>query len=285
MAWTIDLSGRVAIVSGSGGLGGIGETTARLLCQAGARVVLADVASSSLDAVTAGLAGEGLEVAHKVTDISDESSVQELVEFTLDTFGRLDILDNNAASNHLVPLDRDIVSMDVDLWDAMFATIARGTMLMCKHSIPVMVSQGKGSIINISSGKSLSGDIDQGCYSAAKAAVNSLTRSVATMYGKQGIRCNTVSPGVIQTALMRAVVPPKMADLMRDNVLVPDLGEPRDIADLVVFLASDHSAYLTGQLFACDGGWSEHMPVIDQIRKMAPEDAHLIPLPGSPART
>jgi NAD(P)-dependent dehydrogenase (short-subunit alcohol dehydrogenase family) len=152
-------------------------------------------------------------------------------------------------------------------------------MLMCKHVIPVMVQQGGGSIINISSGKSLQGDIDQGAYSAAKSAVNSLTRSIATMYGKQGIRCNTISPGVIQTALMRAVVPPGMAELARSNVLVPELGQPSDIADLVVFLASDRAGYLTGQLFPVDGGWSQHVPSLTGTRAMGDSpDAHLVPL-------
>lgn len=284
MSWTIDLSGRVAIVTGSGGPAGIGEATARALGEAGAQVVLADIPTSYLDEVVAGLQAEGLDVAGKFVDISDEASVRDLIDFTVETYGRLDILDNNAASNHLVPLDRDIASMTVELWDSMFATIARGTMLMCKHAIPEMLKGGRGSIINISSGKSLAGDIDQGAYSAAKAAVNSLSRSVATMYGKDNIRCNTVSPGVIQTALMKTVVPPAMADLMRDNVLVPDLGDPRDIADLVVFLASDASGYLTGQLFSCDGGWGEHVPVLATIRKMAAEDAHLTPMSGTTAR-
>jgi NAD(P)-dependent dehydrogenase (short-subunit alcohol dehydrogenase family) len=272
-----DLDGRVAIVTGSGGLGGIGETTARALAEAGARVMLADVATSELEEVWSGLAGEGLDVARRPVDISDEADVRALVGFTVETFGRLDVLDNNAASNHLVPLDIAL-DLDVELWDTMFAVITRGTMLMCKHAVKEMAKQGKGSIINISSGKSLSGDIDQAAYSAAKNGVNALTCSVATMFGKQGIRCNTVSPGVIQTALMKAVVPEHMADLYRENNALDYLGEPRDIAELVVFLASDRSKYITGQLISVDGGYHSHAPIVAQIRRLAGEMRHLTPL-------
>jgi NAD(P)-dependent dehydrogenase (short-subunit alcohol dehydrogenase family) len=272
-----DLRGRVAIVTGAGGVGGIGETTARTLAEAGAKVVVSDLATSELETVWAALVADGFDVARRPTDISDEGDVRGLVAFTVETFGRLDVVDNNAASNHLVPLDTEL-GLDVELWDAMFAVIVRGTMLVCRHAIPEMVKQGKGSIINISSGKSLSGDIDQAAYSAAKNGVNALTRSVATMFGKQGIRCNTVSPGVIQTALMKAVVPEHMADLYRENNALPYLGEPRDIAELVVFLASDRSRYITGQLISVDGGYHSHAPIVAQIRHLGGELQHLTPL-------
>lgn len=255
-----DLSGRVALVTGAGSFGGIGEATARVLGEAGARVVIADLASSSLGDVRDALCAEGLDVLDHVVDIADQESVAELVSFTTGSFGTIDILDNNASASGLVPFERDLISCPTDLWDGIFAVVSRGTMLMCKHTIPVMRAQRRGSIINISSGKSLAGNNDQAAYSAAKSAVNSLSRSIAVMYGKHGIRCNTISPGVITTSLMERVVPPRMAALMRENVLTPELGAPRDIASLVLFLASDRSAYLTGQLIPCDGGWGQHSP-------------------------
>jgi NAD(P)-dependent dehydrogenase (short-subunit alcohol dehydrogenase family) len=278
--WSEELRGKVAVVTGSGDPGGIGAATARALADAGARIVVADLPTSSAAEVAETLRADGFEAAHCHVDISEESTVEELMRFTLDRFGSLDVLDNNAASNHLVPLDRDLLSMTVDVWDRMFAVIARGTMLMCKHAVPIMLEQQKGSIINISSGKSLAGDVSEAAYSAAKSAVNSLTRTVATMFGKGGVRCNTVSPGVIQTELMRAVVPPAQADLIRKNNLVPELGWPQDIANLVVFLASDRSSYISGQLIPVDGGFSAHLPSLAGAQELGSE-YHLRPLENS----
>ncbi|MCU1454117.1 MAG: short-chain dehydrogenase/reductase [Acidimicrobiales bacterium] len=276
-----ELDGRVAIVTGSGAAGGIGAASVRALAEAGARVVLADLETSDVAAVAEEIASDGHEVAHKTVDISVEDSVKDLIAFTLERFGRLDVVDNNAASNHLVPFDTDLLDVSVHLWDEMFAVIARGTMLMCRESVRVMIGRGGGSIINVSSGKALAGDISEAAYSAAKSAVNTLTRTVATMYGKQGVRCNTVSPGVIQTTLMKAVVPETMADLFKQNILTPDLGDPSDIANLIVFLASDRSKYITGQLIPVDGGFSAHLPSVASVSRLDLDDKYLNPLEGT----
>jgi NAD(P)-dependent dehydrogenase (short-subunit alcohol dehydrogenase family) len=261
------LSGKVAIVTGAGGLDNIGGRTARVLAEAGARVVLADLASSDLKATTAALRADGLPVAHCTTDISDERSVEALLRFTREKFGRLDILDNNAASQGQ-PEDAEVAALSVQLWDHIMGVNARGTMLMCKHALPLMIAGGGGSIINISSGTSMAGDIFATAYAASKGAINTLTRYVATQYGAQGIRCNALVLGLIETPKLLAVMPPPLREVFRENKLIQRLGQPLDVARMVAFLASDHSSFITGQLLPVDGGFYAHTPTTVAFSKL-----------------
>jgi NAD(P)-dependent dehydrogenase (short-subunit alcohol dehydrogenase family) len=262
-----DLRGRVAIVTGAGGEGGIGECTARLLAEAGARVVLADLTDSKLAKTTAALINDGLDVAHCHTDIADERSVASLIRFTQQKYGRLDILDNNAASQGQAE-DREVTSMPVELWDHIMAVNARGTMLACKHALPLMLAGGGGSIINISSGTSTAGDFFATAYAASKGAINTLTRYVATQYGPRGIRCNALVLGLIATPVLKATMPEPLREIFRDNKLCARLGEPRDVAEMVVFLASDRSLYITGQLLPVDGGFYAHTPTSAPVQAL-----------------
>ena len=264
---TQDLNGRVAIVTGAGGVGGIGECTARLLAESGARVVLADLPGSKLEETAASLIKQGCDATHCATDISDERSVELLIRFTQQKYGRLDILDNNAASQGQAE-DRDITTMSVDLWDHIMGVNARGAMLMCKHALPVMMAGGGGSIINISSGTSMAGDFFATAYAASKGAVNTLTRYVATQYGAKGIRCNALVLGLIATPILKSVMPEPLRDIFRDNKLVGRLGEPRDVAEMVLFLASDRSRFITGQLLPVDGGFYAHTPTTAPVLAM-----------------
>ncbi|MGH7899200.1 MAG: SDR family NAD(P)-dependent oxidoreductase [Candidatus Binatia bacterium] len=261
-----DLDGKVAIVTGAAG--GIGAVTAQALAEAGAIVVLANLPGPRLEEVAEDLRAKGHSVAHHPVDIADESSVRALVAFALERFGRLDVLDNNAAATTFVAEDQDVLSMSVEIWDRIMAINARGTMLMTKHALPPMLERGAGSIVNISSGLSLAGDLQTVAYGCSKAAVNALTRYVATQYGDRGIRANTIAPGLIRTPTLEAAMPPPVQDVFKESFLVPRLGEPRDIADLVVFLASDRSAYITGQLFSVDGGFFAHVPTLAGVREL-----------------
>ena len=252
-----ELSGKVAIVTGAAG--GVGRTTSRVLARAGARVMLADVIGPALEAFTAELREEGLDVACQVADISDESSVKALVDSTVSQFGRLDILDNNAASQGQ-PEDTVVTAMSVDLWDKIMSVNARGAMLMCKHAIPQMLAGGGGSIINISSGTSLAGDFFATAYACSKGAVNTLTKYVATQYGAQGIRCNALTLGLVRTPTLEATLPPPILEIFRQQHVVGRIGEPQDIAAMVAFLASERAAWITGQVFSVDGGFYAHTP-------------------------
>jgi NAD(P)-dependent dehydrogenase (short-subunit alcohol dehydrogenase family) len=260
------LTGRVALVTGAAG--GIGSETVLALAEAGARVMLTDLHEEPLEQLRAALAGKGHEVAAKTADITDEASVRALVADTVSRYGRIDILDNNAGATGFTDRDRNVTDMDAAVWDQVTAINARGPMLMCKHVIPVMVDGGGGSVINISSGQSLIGDLTNLAYASGKGAVNAMTRHMATAYGPSGVRVNAIAPGLIIHPGGEDRLPKVIADLFVANCLVPRLGRPRDIADTVVFLASDMSAYITGQVISVDGGILAHLATVAPMREL-----------------
>lgn len=159
------------------------------------------------------------------------------------------------------------------MWDEMQAINVRGTMLMCKHSVPLMIDSGGGSIINISSDQGLSGDSMTMAYGTSKGAVNTMTRFVAAAYGKHGIRCNAIASGLIATKSVMTRMPEQVRNIFIDSCLVQRLGEPEDIAEMVAFLASKRSGYITGQLIQVDGGILAHLPTRAQLNAMFAEPA------------
>jgi NAD(P)-dependent dehydrogenase (short-subunit alcohol dehydrogenase family) len=260
------LDGKVAIVTGAAG--GIGSDTSLALAEQGARVVLTDLQPDRLDPVVEALRADGHDVAGHVADITDEESVKGLIAFAVKTFGGIHVVDNNAGATGQTDRDKDVIGMDLEVWERAIAINARGPLLVCKHALPVMIEGGGGSIINISSGQSLAGDIANSAYSAGKAAVNSLTRDIATVYGPQGVRCNAVLPGLIVPEAAQEHFPPAFKDMFVENCTVPRLGLPRDISNAVVFLASELSAYISGQTISVDGGFSAHLPTVAPMRKI-----------------
>ena len=194
-------------------------------------------------------------------DLSDEPSVVRAIRSVVDRFGRLDVLHNNAALTDSDFLDRDtpVTDLDLEVWDRTLAVNLTSQMLTCKHAIPEMVRTGGGSIINMSSGASLKGDRTRTAYGVSKAGVNTLTMYVATSHGKQNIRVNAIVPGLIITDAVRAHLNDEILSGLGRAVLTTHLGEPEDIANTVVFLASDESRYITGQLLSVDGGMSAHV--------------------------
>jgi NAD(P)-dependent dehydrogenase (short-subunit alcohol dehydrogenase family) len=258
------LDGKVALVTGAAG--SIGSETALALAEQGARVVLTDLRAAELQAVTDRLEGQGYDVACKAGDITSEDDIRAVVEFAIQTFGGLDILDNNAGATGFSSRDLDIPDMAVELWDQVQSINARGPMLFCKYAIPSMLERGGGSIVNISSGQSLSGDVSNFAYAASKAAMNALTRHLATGYSPQGIRVNAIAAGLIIQPGMEQRLPAHIQDIFLRHCLVPRLGTPRDIANMVVFLASDLSSYVTGQILAVDGGFTAHLPSVADMR-------------------
>ena len=156
--------------------------------------------------------------------------------------------------------DGDIEHMATEDWDATFAVNTRGTMIACREALKIMTPQGTGCIINTASNLALQGNLIQAAYSASKAAVIQMTRSIATSHGKRGIRCNAVLPGLTGTEAALAHLPGELRATVEEETLTPYLGAPADIAHLVAFLASDEARYITGQAFAADGGTSVHIP-------------------------
>jgi NAD(P)-dependent dehydrogenase (short-subunit alcohol dehydrogenase family) len=253
------VDGKVAIVTG--GAGGIGGATARALAREGAAVAVVDIDAEGAAEVARAIQAAGGSAVGVRADLSEEADVASAVESTVAHFGRLDVLHNNAALTDSDFLSRDtqVTDLSVEVWEKTMAVNLRSQMLTCKHAIPEMVRNGGGSIVNMSSGASLKGDRTRTAYGVSKAGVNTLTMYVATGHGRQGIRVNTIVPGLIITDAVRAHLTESMLAGLGRATLTPHLGEPDDIANLVVFLASEESRYITGQMIAIDGGMSVHV--------------------------
>jgi NAD(P)-dependent dehydrogenase (short-subunit alcohol dehydrogenase family) len=257
------LKGRAAIVTGGGG--GIGGATARAVAREGASVLVVDVNEAAAASVIEGIQSEGGVAAMFRADLSEEQEVVAAIGAAREQFGRLDVLHNNAAltDSDFLSADTAVTELSLEVWERTMAVNLRSQMLMCKHAVPVMVEGGGGSIINMSSGASLKGDRTRTAYGVSKAGVNALTMYVATSHGKKGIRVNTILPGLVITDAVRAHIDESMLTSLSKATLTPSVGQPEDIADVVVFLASDESRYITGQMIAVDGGMSAHVGLGD----------------------
>jgi NAD(P)-dependent dehydrogenase (short-subunit alcohol dehydrogenase family) len=253
------LDGKVAIVTGAGS--GIGRATAMRMASEGASVVVADINVDTAKETVTSIESAGGQAVAQWVDIGDEAAIEAMAQAAIDSFGRLDCIHNNAANVTVVPRDLDVAGMDVEVWDATMNVNLRGTMLGCKHALPHMLAAGGGAIVTTSSTSGQFGDLSRVAYGVSKAGIDSLTRYVATLYGKQGIRCNAVAPGVVKTPSLTANVPADQIALFERNHLTPDMGEPENIADVVAFLLSDAAAYITGQVVNVDGGLTCHTPL------------------------
>jgi NAD(P)-dependent dehydrogenase (short-subunit alcohol dehydrogenase family) len=260
------LAGKVAIVTGAAS--GIGRATALALAREGAAVVVADLNAEGAKRVAGEIEGAGGRAHAQPADVSSEPSVVAMVAAAVERFGGLDVLHNNAALTDpaVMAADGEITSLALDTLERTLAVNLRGPLLGCKHAIPRMLERGGGSIVNTSSAAALAGDLVRTAYGISKAGVDSLTRYVATQYGKRGIRCNSIAPGVIATPALAANVPKELLAVYERSHLTPRLGRPEDIAALVVFLASDESAFLTGQTLCADGGLLAHHPAVGEMR-------------------
>jgi NAD(P)-dependent dehydrogenase (short-subunit alcohol dehydrogenase family) len=261
----MDLSGKVAVLTGAGG--GIGKPTALALAASGAHVVAADIDIDAARIVAELIEQKGGRAIAVRVDITQEAEVRAMVAAAKEAFGGVDVLVNNAALGSRE--DHNIHGMDAALWDHVVAGNSRGTMLCCKHALPSMLERGSGVIVNIASGAALTGQLTLPAYAAAKAAVISLTQSVATMYGKQGIRCNAIAPGLILHERLAPGYPPAHIQMDINNVLTPYQGTAEDIANAVLFLASDASRFITGHVLPVDGGLLAHTPFYAEIRALS----------------
>lgn len=259
------LKDKVAIVTGAAS--GIGAETAAALGREGAWVVIADINLDGALRQAASMTAEGAAAAATSVDMGDPASVEALIEFAVERFGGLDILDNNAADTRLsTTRDVGVEHTDIEVWDALMRTNLRGTMLACKYAIPKLRARGGGSIINISSGAGLTGALAPTAYGVSKAGISSLTQYVATQHGKEGIRCNAIAPGLIVTPVTaQTYAAGDFGRMMLSHHLTPRLGTPSDIAAAVVFLASDEAAFITGQTICVDGGLLAHVPYYADI--------------------
>jgi len=188
-----------------------------------------------------------------------------MVRRAVDEFGSLHLLHNNAADVLIIQRDLGVTEMDVEVWDRTMTVNLRGAMLGCKHAIPHLIEAGGGSIVNTSSTSGQFGDLSRVAYGVSKAGIDSLTRYVATIYGKQGVRCNAIAPGPIFTPALEANIPAEQLAIFIGNLVTPHGGRPEDIANMVAFLCSDAARYVTGQVINVDGGMVMHTPTYAQL--------------------
>ncbi|ACA95986.1 MULTISPECIES: SDR family oxidoreductase [Burkholderia] len=263
------VKGKIAIVTGAAS--GIGAACAARLAHEGASVVVADLNLEGAQEQVRHIADSGGHAVAARVDIGDECSIEALFDLTLKTWGGLDILHNNAAATSLSSTaDAAIEAIDVAVWDDTMRINLRGTMLASRRALPLMRSRGGGSIINTSSGAAQAGALGYSAYGVCKAGIENLTRYIAAQYGKEGIRCNAIAPGLIVTPVTRAYYAGELGEMMLSHHLTPRLGVPEDIAHAVVYLASDEAAFVTGQVFNVDGGLLSHQPYhADEIRARA----------------
>jgi NAD(P)-dependent dehydrogenase (short-subunit alcohol dehydrogenase family) len=237
----------------SGGASGIGRVTALLLAREGACVTVGDVAFEGAQTVAREIVENGGRAVAAHCDVRDEESVRAFVDLAVAEFGGVDGLDHNASWTH-PRFDTDAGDVDLGVWDRVLETNARGGLLLARFAIPEMVKRGGGAIVTISSGTSTIGESTRVAYGVSKAAINQLTRHLAARYGRDGIRANTIAPGFILTDTAIANVPEAIRTRLAASNPTRRLGQPSDIANVVVFLLSDASSYVNGQVLHVDGG-------------------------------
>lgn len=261
------LTDKIAMVTGAGS--GIGRASALIMAARGASVMVTDIDEAKAQATVSEIEAAGGTAAWTICDITDPDSIEAAITGTVKQFGRLDVLHNNAAltTPKILEEDVDILTIGIDTWDSVFEANVRGTMLCCRHGVRAMLETGGGSIINTSSMYGSGAFNRMPAYSVSKAAINALTQMVATSFGRKGIRCNAVAPSVILTPLAESFLPPALLKLNEDSTLTGWLGKPEDVGNVVAFLASDDARYLTGQIYAVDGGTLAHLPTYSDARK------------------
>ncbi|MBV8779145.1 MAG: SDR family oxidoreductase [Alphaproteobacteria bacterium] len=241
------LDGKVAFITGAGT--GIGRATAVLFAREGAKLAIADIDAAAGEE-SAHLAGNGA-IAIR-TDVTDPDSLQNAIRQTVGLFGRLDVLHNNAGGS--TAADNTAVEAPLDeFWRAIKLDLF-GTFLGCRLGIPELIKSGGGSVINMSSNVALMGVPGRDCYTAAKGGIAAITRSLAVAYAPQKVRVNAIAPSATMTARVRALVAanPALTKLAESHLL--GLIEPEDIAATALYLASDESRMVTGQVLRVDSG-------------------------------
>ncbi len=251
IASEFDLSGRAAIITGSSK--GIGKAIARALGQQGATVVISSRKQEACDEVVAEFADEGIKALGVACHMGDPDQIQQLVAKTIAEFGSIDILVNNAAIN---PVFGGLEDADGGAFDKIMNVNVKGPWELAKAAYEHL-KEVKGSIINISSIEGLSPGFGLGLYSVSKSALIALTKVMAREWGKEGVRANVICPGLVETKFSTALTSNQhIMDMVMAKQALQMLAQPEDMAGLAVYLASPASSFVTGGVFAADGGFT-----------------------------
>jgi NAD(P)-dependent dehydrogenase (short-subunit alcohol dehydrogenase family) len=253
---TVRLQGKVAVITGAGS--GIGRAMATRFAVEGASVVLADWNTQRLDEVVASVQASGGAAVGAQGNIADQATAESLIDLAIATYGRLDILCNNAG---VMDYMQGVGELSDDIWRRVLSINLDGPMFASRRAIPHMIAQGGGSIINTASTAGISGGAAGAAYTVSKHGLVGLTRNTAWMYAARGIRCNAICPGGTQTNIAETMPrerldPQGAARAGAYAALIPAFLEPVDIANLALFLASDESRHINGAIIPADAGWT-----------------------------
>jgi NAD(P)-dependent dehydrogenase (short-subunit alcohol dehydrogenase family) len=249
------LKGKVIIITGA--KSGIGLATAIRFASEGAKVVVADIKDAHKE--VSEITRREAEALFVQADVSNGSQVAALIEKTLSAFGRLDVLVNNAG----IELTKKVTETTEAEWEHLMNVNLKGVFLCSKAAIPVMQRNGGGVIVNVASELGLVGGSEIAAYSASKGGVVQLTKAMAIDHAGDGIRVNCVAPGPVSTPLLEAIIenssnPEQERQSIVGKTLLKRLARPEEIANVIVFMASDESSYMTGSVVVVDGGWTAH---------------------------
>jgi len=244
------LEGKVALVTGAGRAGkGIGRSIALRLAKEGAKIVIADFVPEAADAVANDVIAMGGEAIGVYGSVASPGDVENMVKGAIDKFGKIDILVNNAG----ITRDNLLIRMSESDWDMVLDTNLKGVFNCTKAVSRLMMSQRSGKIVNMASVMGIMGNAGQANYSASKGGVIALTKTTAKELGSRGINVNAIAPGFIQTVMTEEMPEDAKADIVK-QIPLRSLGTPEDVAEVVLFLSTDASRYITGQVIAVDGG-------------------------------
>jgi NAD(P)-dependent dehydrogenase (short-subunit alcohol dehydrogenase family) len=245
------LAGKIALITGAGS--GQGQEAAVLFAREGAKVVVTDVNEEGVKQTVELVTAAGGEAAGRKMDVANGEQVQDCVAFTVQTFGALNVLYNNAGV-YLRGKDGPVTRVSEDIWDTTLDINLKGMYLCCKFAIPEMIKAGGGAIVNTASAAGLMGT-NFHAYSASKGGMIALSRSLATTYAPQNIRSNVICPGFIETPMTAEISSSqRLLEAYLQNTPLHRSGKPIDIAYMALYLASDEAAFVTGGVFVIDGG-------------------------------
>jgi 3-oxoacyl-[acyl-carrier protein] reductase len=243
----LKLKGKVALVTGAAQ--GIGKAVALLLARNGADIIVSDINLEKAEETAREVEGLGQRALAVKTNVAEANDVEKMVQTALERFGRIDILINNAG----ITRDKLLLRMSDEDWDAVLGVNLRGTFLCTRAVIRPMAKQKSGKIVNIASVVGTMGNAGQANYGASKAGVIGFTKTVAREYAPRGINVNAIAPGYIETPMTEAL-PEKAKEELKRMIPMDRLGKPEDVAEAVLFLVSEASTYITGQVLHVNGG-------------------------------
>jgi NAD(P)-dependent dehydrogenase (short-subunit alcohol dehydrogenase family) len=260
----MNLSGKVIIITGAAG--NLGSCMSQLLASRNARLVLSDINEKAVCEVRDQIRREGGQAIAQPADVTKERDLRDLIDAAVKAFGGIDVLINNAGllgQEHGIGL----LELDIELWNRTIDINLRSVFLASKCAIPHLIERGGGTIINISSAAALGGYHMLHAYGTSKGGVNTLTKYIATAYGKHNVRCNAILPGLHLSEEAKARTSKESLEGLAEHCMLPRLGLPEDIAKVVAFLASDDAYYITAQLISVDGGLVGHLPHLADARR------------------